>query len=524
MPKHTVYTIALFFVGWLCQPLLADVQLPNVFSSQMVLQRDLALPVWGWAEPGERITVRIAGQQVQTLTTKLGAWKVKLKPLKANDKGLRLEIEGNSKLVLENILVGDVWICSGQSNMEWAVNQSMDSEQEIQAANYPAVRLFNVPGHITAQLPQERGAGTWQVCSSDTVARFSAVGYYFARRLFNETKVPIGLIGTNWGGTRIEPWTPPIGFRSIPELKDLASQVDHFDLGHPAGKATWKKYINDVAAWTIAARNAIETQTVLPNPIQVPGPHRQDPTAIYNSMVHPLVPYGVRGALWYQGESNGSEGIEYFYKMQALISGWRQVWNQKDFPFYFYFVQLADYRTPNEDPAGGDGWARIREAQRKSLEIPHTGMAVITDIGEADDIHPRNKQDVGSRLAQWALRDVHKRDVVPSGPLYQDMKIIDNKIRIDFNHVGGGLMVGHKTGLAATQEVVSGSLARFAIAGKDKKWSWAEAVIDGNSVVVSSQHVPEPVAVRYAYSMNPAGANLYNREGFPASPFRTDQW
>jgi len=239
-------------------------------------------------------------------------------------------------------------------------------------------------------------------------------------------------------------------------------------------------------------------------------------------MVHPLEPFAMRGAIWYQGESNGGEGESYYHKTKALVNGWRELFNPE---LAFYWVQLADFRQPNDNPAGGDGWAKIREAQRKALTIPHTGMAVITDIGEANDIHPRNKQDVGWRLAQWALHQTYDRkDLVPSGPLYKCCKVEKDAIRITFDNVGSGLMVGEKTGLEPSKEVSDGQLKRFAIAGADKQWHWAEATIDGDTVVVKCPDVPEPVAVRYAYTMNPAGSNLYNKEGIPASPFRTDDW
>lgn len=465
----------------------ADVSLPKIFGSGMVLQRGLATPVWGWAEAGEEVTVQFGDQKKKATADANGAWSLKLDPQKENAEGQTLKVSGKNSIDCEDVLIGDVWICSGQSNMEWAVRNSVNPDEELKAANYPNIRLFDVPGHTTSPVSKDKlPGGDWKKCAPDTVGNFSAVGYFFGRRLHKESKVPIGLIGTNWGGTRIEPWTPPVGFREVPELKSIADDVDKFDETTKVGGST--------------------------------------PTAIYHSMVHPLAPYGVRGAIWYQGESNGGEGESYFHKMQALIKGWRSVWGQGDFPMYFYFVQLADFQQPNENPEGGDGWAKLREAQRKSLTIPHTGMAVITDIGDAKDIHPRNKQDVGSRLAQWALRDVYKKDVVPSGPLFKELKIEDGKARVLFDHAGDGLIVGKKEGLAPTSVVKDGKLARFAIAGKDKKWHWADTQIDGDSVVVWSKDVPEPVAVRYAYSMNPAGSNLYNSLGLPASPFRSDDW
>lgn len=505
---------------------LADVRLPRIFSSHMTLQRNLDVPVWGWADPGESVTVTFASQEKSTVADANGKWMLRLEPMAASSEGRSLGIKGNNELSLDNVLVGDVWICSGQSNMEWNLKGAMNPDQEIAAADHPMIRMFDVPGHTTAPIAKEDvPGGEWKVCSPATVAGFSAVGYYFGREIHQESGVPIGLIGTNWGGTRIEPWTPPVGFRSVPELADLSRRVDAFDPSVAAGKETWEAHLDAIEAWTVEAREALASGRAMGQLPAAPGPRGGgDPTAIYNAMVAGLAPYGVRGAIWYQGESNGGEGMEYFHKMQALIGGWRQVWNQGDFPLFFYFVQLADFRQPTDDPKGGDGWARIREAQRRALTIPHTGMAVITDIGNANDIHPRNKQDVGKRLARWALRDAVGQDIVVSGPLYKEMKVEGSNVRVHFDHVGSGLMVGDKNGLEPTAQVKTLEVARFAIAGEDKVWHWAQARIDGDTVLVSSPEVPAPVAVRYAYSMNPEGSNLYNKEGLPASPFRSDDW
>ena len=506
----------------------AEVRLPRILSSGMLLQRGLDVPIWGWAAPGESVSVSFAGQTATTKASPNGTWQVRLKSLDASSEGRTLIIDGTNKIELSDVLVGDVWICSGQSNMEWSTRSSLNPEAEVAAADFPAIRLFDVPGHTTSPLAKnDVPGGNWQKCSPGSVANFSAVGYFFGRHFHRETGVPVSLIGTNLGGTRIEPWTPPVGFRSVAELKNLSQQVDQFDPSTEAGATTWLKHFSAVEEWAAAAKGAVKSGQPIPAAPATPGFNDGgQPTAIYNSMVHGLAPYGVRVAIWYQGESNGSEGVEYFHKMQALIRGWRSVWNQgDDFPLYFYFVQLADFQQPNDNPAGGDGWARLREAQLHSLTIPHTGMAVITDIGQANDIHPRNKQDVGERLARWALRDVAKKDVVVSGPLYRSMKVDGASIRVSFDHVGGGLIVGErKNGLEPTPEVKDGSLKHFAIAGEDRVWHWATAVINGDSVVVSSDKVLNPVAVRYGYTMNPVGANLYNKEGLPASPFRTDEW
>ena len=463
----------------------ADVKLPNVLGSGMVLQRDLPVPVWGWADAAEKVSVSFAGQTKMTTAGDDGKWMVKLDPLTANSSPARMTVTGNNKISLDNVLVGEVWICSGQSNMEWSLNASLNGKAEVSAANHPVIRLFNVPGHTTSPLPKETGAGSWQVCQPRSANGFSAVGYFFGRRLHLELDVPVGLIGSNWGGTRIEPWTTLAGFESVPELSEIAAQVRNYKADTKVGGGS--------------------------------------PAAIYNSMVHPLAPFAMRGGIWYQGESNGGEGVTYYHKKHALVNGWRQIFQNKDLAFYW--VQLANFQQENRHPAGGDGWAKIREAQTQALDIPGTGMAVITDIGAANDIHPRNKQDVGWRLAQWALHQTYgERDLVPAGPLYKDHKVEGDAIRLTFQYVGEGLMVGQKNGLKPTEQIQDGTLEHFAIAGVDRKWFWAEATIDGDTVVVKSADVPEPVAVRYAFTMNPAKANLYNKEGIPASPFRTDRW
>lgn len=484
LPRR-VLTLALsLLVLSLASAAQAEVKLASIFGDSMVLQRDLPVPVWGTADAGEKVTVSF-GDQTQTATAdKSGAWQVKLDPLKANSQGQVLKVSGSSAVELKDVLVGEVWICSGQSNMEWPVRASLNPAEETAAADLPMIRLFNVPAHVVSPTPLDTTAGKWEVCSPQTVGGFSAVGFFFGRRLQKELDVPVGLVGSNWGGTRIEPWTTLDGFKSVPQLKDIA---------------------NTVAAYTPETK--------------VGG---GSPSAIYNAMVHPLAPFAMRGAIWYQGESNGGEGESYYHKKHALVNGWRKLFNPN---LAFYWVQLADFQAPNDSPEGGNGWARIREAQRKALDLDETGMAVIIDIGAEKDIHPKNKQDVGYRLAQWALHQTYDMtDLVPSGPLYKSHKVDGSSIRISFDHVGQGLMVGKKEGLEPTKELKDGKLARFAIAGEDKVWHWADAVIDGDEVVVSSAEVKKPVAVRYAYSMNPAGANLYNQTGIPASPFRTDDW
>ena len=497
--------------------------MPKIFGDHMVLQRQQPVPIWGWEDPNVEVTVTFAGQTKTVKADESGNWMVKLDALEANKTGQALTVKGTSTKVFKDVLVGEVWICSGQSNMEWTVNQSMNANEEKKAANHPLIRHFKVP-HTNKTVPEDDVNGSWQVCNPGSVGNFTAVGFYFGRKLHKELDVPVGLIGSNWGGTRVEPWTPPIGFRSVPELKNLSQQVDSWSAKTEAGKKAWKEYVERIKHWTEMAEESLKENQDVPEVPPAPGPgsSHQIATKLYNGMIAPLIPYGIRGVIWYQGESNGNEGISYFHKKNALITGWRKLWKQGDFPFYY--VQLANWRKASTNPQGGDGWAKLREAQTKCLELKNTGMAVIIDIGEAGDIHPRNKQDVGLRLASWALVKDYGKSMVYSGPLYKSHKVEGSTIRIEFEHAGSGLMLGKKQGLAPVAEDTSGKMKHIAIAGSDKKWYWAEAKIEGNSLIVSSSSVKEPVAVRYAFAMNPEGANLYNKEGYPASPFRTDNW
>lgn len=495
---------------------------PGFFTDNMVLQRDKPVPLWGWAAPGEKVVATFAGQEVAAVADARGRWMLELAPMPASAEARELKV--GEAIALKNVVVGDVWICSGQSNMEWTLGKVMNAGDEVKSADYPLIRHVKF-GHATQNLPATDIKGDWQVCTPQTAGGFSAVGYFFARKLHQDLGVPVGLIGSNWGGTRIEPWTAPEGFRKIPELKDIADRVDAALPQTETGKIAYGKALADIEQWLPTAKAAVAAGKNPPEMPSLPaaGSGHQDPARIYNSMISPLIPYAIRGAIWYQGESNGGEGVSYFHKKQALIGGWRELWRQGDFAFYF--VQLANFGQATDNPEGGDGWSLLREAQTQSLNIPNTGMAVIVDIGQANNIHPANKQDVGLRLALWALANEYGvKDLVFSGPIYKSHRVDGNRIRIDFDHSGGGLMVGKKDGLKPAEKVAGGELKRFAVAGADKQWRWATATIEGNAVVVSSPEVAEPVAVRYAFSHNPDGCNLYNAEGLPASPFRTDNW
>ena len=503
--------------------LQAEVKPSGIFSDNMVLQRDCPMPVWGTASPGEAVTVSFGKQTKKTTADITGRWLVKLDPMKTSAQPGELRI---GAITRTNVLVGDIWLCSGQSNMEMLLEHCQVRE-DIDAANIPNIRRIKFE-RCAASRPVTEITKSWDVCTSNVAANFTAVGFYFARTLQQETGVPIGLIDSNWGGTRIEAWTAPCGFAMEPSLAYIAAEVKRREQSY--GKELGN-VLDDLERWLVTARKARNTPGLeIPLPPNLPkNPYDEPsfPSSIYNGQICPIASFAIKGVIWYQGESNEGPGDEkYDAMMRALIGGWRQVWNQGDFPFYF--VQLANYMQPNENPAGGDGWARLRMAQFKSLQIPHTGMAVAIDLADPDNpnnIHPKNKCDVGRRLALWALaKDYGKKDLVCSGPLYKSMKREAGKIRLEFDSVGSGLMVATKTGRNPAIEQVGGKLKRFAIAGEDKKWAWADAVIDGNTVVVSNPGIADPVAVRYAYTMNPAGANLYNRDGLPASPFRTDDW
>ena len=617
----------------------------GIFTDHMVLQRDQPLPVWGWAAPGRAVTVEVGPHSARTRANAEGRWRVTLPALESAKGPLTVTVKaGDETIQLTDILVGEVWLCSGQSNMEWSVRGFADGEAEIKAANHPNIRLFTVPNK-TAIDPQDDVVGQWQACSPETIGGFSAVGYYFGRELNERINVPIGLINSAVGGTIIEAWTRHEEISRLPGMtKRIAEVQDDFydpliiqkiaratsslqalreakandelarkmsgpdldisswktmEIPNAWGKAglpdfrgmVWfRKTIDVPASW--AGKNLVlHLDRILegdvtwfngqrvgatpvhlyhkprvysipaslvkagPNTITVrvidtyrsrglagkpeaialcvagsektdriglAGPWRYKPgveligkmlshnpnrpTLLYNAMINPIAPFAMRGATWYQGESNNGDGMRYFDKMQALIQSWRNVFLRPDAPFYF--VQIAPYRY------GGDmveyTLPELWEAQTAAMEIPHTGMAVISDVGHVQDIHPRNKQDVGKRLALWALaKDYGQEDLVHSGPLYKSMAIEGSKIRLSFNHTGSGL---------ASRDAKP--LDWFEIAGEDGKFVKAQAVIDGNTVVVSSDAIAKPTATRFAWHQE-AQPNLINKEGLPANSFRT---
>jgi sialate O-acetylesterase len=502
----------------------AAVRLPGFFTDNMVLQRDRDVPLWGWADPGETVTVEFAGRKVSAKADKTGKFSLKLKPMQASSENRKLVFSSDkgSRVELVNVVVGDVWICSGQSNMEMTQSAALNAAKEAEKAEFPMIRHMKA-AHNTSLVPLDDLKAQWVICTPVTVKNFTAVGYYFGRELHRELGVPIGLMESSWSGTKKEPWIPDFAFGDVPELKSLAVQVAENNPKTPEGKNRFRIDIDRIKDWIERAESSLETGKRLPEVPAIGGCVQKEPrpAMMFNAMINPLVPYAVRGAILYQGELGWYYPNRYFFKNKALIEGWRKRWGY-DFPFYF--VQLANHGGPHPMMRRRNEGAKIREAQLRTLTLPNTGMAVTIDIGDAKRFNSKNKQDVGKRLALWALAREHGRNKVESGPIYRDMKIEGKKIRISFDYVGGGLMVGEKKGLEPARETKGEKLENFAIAGEDRKWVRAQAVIEGETVVVTHDRVDKPVAVRYAYSWNPQGCNLYNKEGLPASPFRTDDW
>ncbi len=489
---------------------VADVKLPAVIGDNMVLQRGMKVPIWGWAEPGEQIVVKFGLSSMAWAATADadGKWVARIGPFETGGP-FDLTIEANNTIVVKNILVGEVWVCSGQSNMEWPVNQSANAEQEIAEANYANIRLFTVSKKVS-QEPLEDCRGRWRACNSDTVQGFSAVGYFFGRYLHQDLGVPVGLINTSWGGTPAEAWTSREYLEMDDDFKPMLERYEEAAARYPELKQKYERQMKKFEE--TAAKLKAEGKQVPRRPRGLAAPmgpdHQNSPTGLYNAMILPIVPYAIRGAIWYQGESNASRAYQYRELFPAMIMCWRQTWRQGDFPFLF--VQLANFMEAKSEPTESE-WAELREAQLMTLTLPRTGMAVTIDIGQADDIHPKNKRDVGKRLALWTLAETYSRDVVYSGPLYESMDIDGDKITLHFEHVGDGLVAR------------GDQLQGFAIAGADRKFVWADAKIQGDTVMVSSDEVAEPVAVRYGWANNPV-CSLYNADGLPASPFRTDMW
>ncbi len=633
-PRQSFFMLIFLFMA--CSTVFGKVTLPKIFSGNMVIQRDQPINVWGWAEKNEKVAVLFNGKTLKTKAANDGSWMVAFPPL-ASGGLLSLTVKGVNEIVFDNILIGDVWICSGQSNMEWILSNTKNAKQEIASANHPQIRLFTVEKQTAFKPLKDIKGGAWKVCDSLSVADFSAVAYFFGRKLNDELNVPIGLINTSWGGTNIQTWMswdvmgkkPAYQNIDFAKLEKNAVEIekkqeafknafinDKGTIGKwfaSTGNADWKPIIqpkiwesteignNDGIVWfkktleltgddikqpavlslgpiddvdstyingkfigTTNSYNKERLYNLAPGDvkegenyivikvidyggggglygkpeqlylqagskkisldgewsyrpsvlsadygIQESGPNAF-PSQLFNAMISPLVKNNIKGAIWYQGEANTSEAGRYAVLFPEMINDWRNKWG---YEFPFFWVQLANFMAPDFLPNQSD-WAELREAQNKTLSVPKTGQAVIIDVGEAEDIHPKNKQDVGYRLALAALKTAYDKPLVYSGPVYKTMSKDANKIILQFSETGSGLLAKDKYGY----------LKGFSIAGNDKKFYWAQAKIDGDKIIVWKDGLNNPEAVRYAWGNNPDDANLYNVEGLPASPFRTDDW
>jgi sialate O-acetylesterase len=493
----------------------AEVKLPALFSDHMVLQGSERVPVWGWAAPGEKVTVEIGGQKVTTNADAKGDWRVLLEPLTSGAK-LTLAVRGENSLVVNDVLVGEVWLGSGQSNMRFEVSRANNFEAEKAAANFPEIRMFSVAKNATMTAAADC-KGVWQVCNPQTVGSFSAALYFFGRELHQQLKVPVGLINSSFGGTFIQSWISMDAQRRVPALQPFLDDFEKtiaMPFDDAAAEAELKKAM---AEWQIhAAKNKAEGKGEPRKPVKRTDPRvdQNSPANLFNGMIAPLIPYQIKGVLWYQGEQNaGSQATAladlYRIQLPTLIHDWRARWNEGNLPFCW--VQLPGIGKRPNGFQTESGFELVREGMLETLSLPATGMAVAIDIGDPDNIHPKDKQDVGHRLALWALAQVYHRNMSFSGPIFAGCETNGAQIKIYFTHTDGGL-IGH-----------GGALKPFGIAGADKVWHVAEARIDGDAVVVSSKEVSQPVAVRYGWAKDPE-CNLYNGAGLPASPFRTDRW
>ncbi len=482
----------------------AEVRLADIFSDHAVLQRNQPVPVWGWANPGEEVTVAFNGQTHTTIATDAGTWRVDLDPMSALAEGATLQVAGSNVITRTGILVGEVWLCGGQSNMEWTVTSSRDAEMEIAAAEFPLIRHVKVAKNIEAG-PIKTFTGEWTVCSPDTVGDYTAVGYFFARRLHRDLGVPIGLVNSTWGGTPVEAWLPPDSLHD-PAMAVTVSR--HQYSVNQTILAQNERYQSELTEWQTARAAAAKTGKVFateePARPWQPGPFKTA-TVLYNGMIEPLLPYALGGVIWYQGEGNGGQPETYRAMFSELINQWRAKFEQPELPFYW--AQLASWDAGNGDSTG---WAFLREAQQQTLALPYTGQAILMDVGEAFDIHPRNKQDVGDRLARIALANAYDHDVAYRGPNYTAITYRQNELIVHFAN-GKGL---------TTRD---GEPPRgFEVAGIDNEFVPATtATVAGDTVVLTSDIVAHPRNVRYAWRRW-VDANLQNGETLPAEPFRTD--
>jgi sialate O-acetylesterase len=488
---------------------------PNaLFSDHMVLQSGMSVPIWGTATPGEKVSVTLLKQTRTATAGADGKWTVHLAKLKAGgpfEMTIAGKNPGDTPIVVKDVLIGEVWLGSGQSNMQFYVSKNgpghapyglLDEEKEIAAANYPQLRMFTVK-NATSYTPQTEEVGTWEVCTPATVPNFSAVGYLFGRDLNQALKLPVGIVLSAFGASTAEAWVPRDALAADPQLKPMLDKLDAREDYFKAHSTATGGPASDADA--PPSPLTINARAPRPGPMRDPAHDQHQPTVLYNTMINPIIPYAIRGAIWYQGESvtGGANGVLlYGHVMETMVTDWRKQWGEGNFPLYV--VQLPGQQNVSNNPL-------VREQQAKILSLPNTGMAVVLDTSEAHNVHPHNKEPLGTRLTDIALANVYGKKIEFSGPVYSSMKVEGSAIRINFTHAAGLMAKGDK-------------LTWFQIAGADQKFVDADAKIEGSSVLVSSPQVPAPVAVRYAWDNYPDTANLYNSAGLQAAPFRTDTW
>ena len=509
--------ILVLSVTAVCLTASADVRLPQIFGNNMILQQKTSNAVWGFAEPGEKVTVKSSwGSEARAVADKSGRWKILLKT-PGHGTEYRLTVQGKNTLTVRNVAIGEVWLCAGQSNMGWRLSAVFDGAKDAASANYPNLRIFRSERKHSHQ-PQEDCVAKWAPCAPDSAATCSAVSFYFARKLHQELKIPIGIVVQAYAGTPIEGWMPREIQMNDPRTRKDVEETDKISAAYDITQAK-KQLERAMQRWKQGERRGKPV-------LRTPGNWgHQYPGNIFNGMIHPVRPYGIRGAIWYQGERNAKDvpqALNYRRQITLLINYYRSSWHElsggnaaKDFAFYF--TQLPSWTPAQEKPVEHleAAWAVNREMMRLvASEVPNTGMAVSIDTGDVIALHPKNKKPIGLRHAYLALKQVYGKDIVDNGPIFKKQTIKGNQISLEFDAIGSGLMTARL-----------GKMNSFAIAGNDRKWHWADAKIKEDAVVVSSTEVSIPVAVRYAWAMNPSQRNLlYNKEGLPASPFRTDSW
>lgn len=483
----------------------SNVKLNSLLSENMVLQRDMEVPVWGWADEGEKVTVEFGGQTISTITQN-GKWMIKLKPLKVSNTPQEMKVVGKNTLTVKNILVGEVWICSGQSNMEWALSRSTGGEKASAASLNDQLRIFNVPHNVQMQAVENVNA-KWELTEPKSTKMISAIGYWFLSSLQKELKVPVGFINVSFGGTVIESWMSQETLNTMPvkdkhmDLATMKAEYDKKDLELKPIRDAWQRAVDSCKSNKLPAP---------PRPTVLPSEFK-GATTIYNGEIKPLIPFAVKGIAWYQGESNAyiNRAETYSQLLPAMINLWRNDWKRKDLPFIIF--QITPNRKPQTDPNEKSGIALVQEAQLKAYQtIPNTALIITMDVAESD-VHYKNKQPIGERAMKAALNLAYNKKIEYRGPIYKSIKVDGNKAILEFSHTDNGLLVK------------GDALNGFVVAGADKNFYFAEANIIGNKVVVWSKDVSQPVAVRYGWADYP-NVNLFNSELIPASPFRTDDW